>query len=268
MWDGISPAWERHRTQVFEGFRTVSDWLVDHIAPQPGQTVLELAAGAGDTGFLAAERVGDQGRLISTDLAPGMVEAIRRNAAERGLANVECKVLDAQAMDLDDASVDGIICRLGLMLMPDPPAALREARRVLREGGRLAYAVIGEPAANQWLGLMMEGLLERGHVPGGDPFAPGGPFSLADHDRNRALVAEAGFDDVEVTELVGAMPFDTPGDYWDLQSQIGGPTPTILAGLPSDEVATVRTAVESKVEAYASDDGYAVPSSLVAVAAR
>jgi len=267
-WDAVAPAWERHRTQVFEGFRPVSEWLVQQVAPQPGQTILELAAGAGDTGFLAAARLGDDGRLISTDIAPGMVDAIRRGVAEQGLGNVDCRVMDAQALDLDDDSVDGVICRLGFMLMPDPAAAFREVRRVLRDGGRLAYAVIGSPMANQWMGLIMMASVQRGHSPVGEPFGPAGPFSLADHDRNRALLAEAGFGDVEVTELPGAMPFESPAAYWDMMSQIGGPIPAMLAGLPADEVAEIRAAVEPMVEQYATDDGYAVPSSLVGVAAR
>jgi ubiquinone/menaquinone biosynthesis C-methylase UbiE len=267
-WDGLAPAWERHRTQVFEGFRPVSDWLVEHVSPQPGQTILEVAAGPGDTGFLAAERLGGTGTLISSDIAPGMVDAVRRGAAARGLPNVDCRVMDAQRLDLDDASVDGVLSRLGFMLMPDPAAAFREVRRVLRPGGRLAYAVIGSPAANQWMGLMMMALAQRGHTPAGDPFGPSGPFSLSDHDRNRALLAEAGFDDVEVSELTGAMPFDSPGAYWDLQSQVGGPIPAIVAALPADEVAEVRATVEAMVEQYATGDGWAVPSSLVVVAAR
>jgi len=267
-WDGLAPAWERHRLQVFEGFRPVSEWLVERVSPQPGQTILEVAAGPGDTGFLAAQRLGDSGRLISTDLAPGMVEAARRAASERGLGNVECRVMDAQALELDDASVDGVLSRLGFMLMPDPAAAFREARRVLRDGGRLAYAVIGSPPANQWMGLMMMTLVQRGHAPAGDPFGPGGPFSLSDHERNRELLAEAGFDDVEVTELPGAMPFENPGAYWDMQSQLSGPIPAMIASLPPDEVAEIRETVETAVEQYAARGGYALPSSLVTVVAH
>lgn len=208
-WEAVAPAWEAHRTQVFEGFRPVSDWLVEHVAPEPGQTILEVAAGPGDTGFLVAERLGESGRLISTDIAPRMVEAVQHGASERGLS-----------------------------------------------------------MANQWMGLIMMSLVQRGHAPVADPFGPAGPFSLADHDRNRSLLTEAGFTEVEVTELAGTMPFDTSAAYWDLQSQVGGPIPAVLAGLPADEVAEIRAEVEATVEQYPSGDGFAVPSSLVAVAAR
>ena len=81
-----------------------------------------------------------------------MVEAERRLAADAGLANIEHRVLDAERMDLEDASVDGVVCRYGYMLMADPAAALSETRRVLREGGRLAFAVWGR-AGSQPLGV-------------------------------------------------------------------------------------------------------------------
>lgn len=266
-WDGVAPAWERHRRQVFEEFRPVSEWLVERVSPQPGQTILEVAAGPGDTGFLAAERLGDDGRLISTDLAPGMVEAVRRGATDRGLVNVESCVMDAQRLELSDASVDGVLSRLGYMLVPDPAVAFSEVRRVLRSGGRFAYAVIGSPSANDWLSLIARVFAQRGHPAVGDPFGPGGPFSLSDHGRNRALLAEAGFEHVDVTELTGTMTFDSPSAYWDRQSQIGGPLPAMIAALPADEVAEIRATVETALEQYATNDGYALPFSIVMAAA-
>ncbi len=96
--------------------------------PRPGDTLLELAAGVGDTGFEAAEIVGGGGRLITSDLSPAMLEAARRRAAELGLGNVDYRVIDAEHIPLDDDSVDGMLCRFGYMLMPDPRAAFAETR--------------------------------------------------------------------------------------------------------------------------------------------
>ncbi|MGH9217284.1 MAG: class I SAM-dependent methyltransferase [Acidimicrobiales bacterium] len=118
----------------------MSEWLVDQIDPQPARTVLELTAGPGETGFLAASRLGSGGRLISSDFVPAMVVAAQRGATQRGLDNVECRILDAQQIDLPDSSVDGVLSRFGLMLVPDQEQAMREIRRVLRAGGRCAYA--------------------------------------------------------------------------------------------------------------------------------
>jgi SAM-dependent methyltransferase len=268
-WEGVSHGWEQNRRRVFEAFRQASEWLVQALDPQPGQTILELAAGPGETGFLAADRLGADGRLISTDLSPGMVEAAQRGADERGLANVECRVMDAQQLDLADDSLDGALSRLGLMLVPDPARAFSELRRTLRDGGRLAYAVIGSPMANQWMGIAMMAFVQRGHLPaGGDPFGPGGPFSLADPDRNQQLLRAAGFDQVEVTDLQGTMPFESPEDYWGLQSSIAGPLADMASSLPADEVEEIRTSLGPSMEPFATAGGYDLPFSLVAVSAR
>jgi hypothetical protein len=73
--DALTGAWEQHRERLFESFRTVSEWLVDEIDPQPGE-ILEVTAGPGETGFIAAERVGADGRLIPTDAAPAWLRQL------------------------------------------------------------------------------------------------------------------------------------------------------------------------------------------------
>ena len=103
--------------------------------------------------MLAAQRIGDDGRLISTDFAQGMVDAAGRFGEKQGLGNVEYRVLDAEKMDLEDSSVDGVLCRFGYMLMADSAAALGETRRVLRDGGRLSFAVWAEPLRNLWAAI-------------------------------------------------------------------------------------------------------------------
>jgi ubiquinone/menaquinone biosynthesis C-methylase UbiE len=267
-WDAVADGWEQHRTRIFDGFRHVSEWLIAQADPQPGEIVVDLAAGPGETGFLAAERVGDHGRVVSTDLAPGMVEAARRGATARGLENVDCRVLDAQAMDLPDSSVDAVICRLGFMLMPDPGRALQEVRRVLKPGGRLAYAVIGAPDRNAWMSLMVMSFVSRGHLPGGgDPFGPGGPFSLADPARNTELLATAGFTNVEVHELEGAFEFADVDDHWTFQLAIAGPVADLAASIDADELAEVKNALGVAMDAHKRGDRYALSSHLVGLVA-
>jgi ubiquinone/menaquinone biosynthesis C-methylase UbiE len=84
QWSAVAPAWETYRARLFENVRSVSEWLVDHVEPRPAQTVLELTAGPRETGFLAAPRLGPNGRLISSDFVPAMVEAAQRGATQRG----------------------------------------------------------------------------------------------------------------------------------------------------------------------------------------
>ena len=265
--DVVAAAWERYRDRIFEAQRQLSEWLVDRVDPQPGQTILEVCAGPGETGFLAAERVGPEGRLISSDLSEGMVDAARRGAEARGLTNVEFRVMDAQQVDLPDASVDGVLSRFGLMLVPEPARAFAECRRVLRPGRRLAYGVWGPPDRNPWLTLIALSVMQHGHVIAGDPFGTGGPFSLADADANRDLLAGAGFTDVESEEIPSALRYDSLDDYWDVQSSISGPLAVVVASLSDDERAAIKATLEPMAAPFQSGDGYEFPTLAVGISA-
>jgi ubiquinone/menaquinone biosynthesis C-methylase UbiE len=271
-WERVSPAWERHRDHVFAQTLPVSEWLVDHVEPRTGDTLLELGAGPGETGFLAAQRLGSGGRLVSTDISAGMVEAARRGAADRGLTNIEHLVMDAQRLDLPDDSVDGVLSRFALMLVPEPARAMAEARRVLRPGGRIAYAVWGAMDRNPWVTVVIAAVLQHGHTPGGGadagPFGPGGLFSLAAAEANTAPMTAAGFADVDVEEVTGAMRFGTFDEYWEVQTSLAGPIVDLFATLTADEVAAVRATAESGAEPYRGASGYALPYTATAVSAR
>jgi ubiquinone/menaquinone biosynthesis C-methylase UbiE len=268
VWQRMAEGWDRERQWMWDVSRPIGEWMVDALDPQPGQTILELAAGPGETGFLAAERVGPDGRLISTDLSDGMVKAARRGAGARGLTTVECRVMDAQQIELPDASVDAVICRFGLMLAPDPGRALRETRRVLRDGGRLAYAVWGAPDRNPWLTLLVGAVLQSGHAPPGDPFGPGGPFSLSAPAANRELLEAAGFSDVRAEEIGGVMRFDGFDDYWNLQSAVSGPIALLIGTLSAGDVDAIKAALEPTLAPFQSGNAYSIPSLTVALSAR
>ena len=128
----------------------VSVAMVESLGLQPGQRVLELAAGPGDTGFMAAELVRPGGTLISSDGAEPMIEVARARAAQLGIDNVEFRQLELEWIDLETASVDAVLVRWGIMLTVDPTAAAREIRRVLRPGGHAALAVWDARERNPW----------------------------------------------------------------------------------------------------------------------
>src|SRR5215218_10632769 len=111
IWEQMAAGWEDDRHSVWDASRAVGEWLVDALDPKPGETVLELAAGVGDTGFAAARRLGSSGTLITTDFSKQMVQAARRRADELGVSTAEFRTLDAARMDLEDGSVDGVLCR-------------------------------------------------------------------------------------------------------------------------------------------------------------
>jgi SAM-dependent methyltransferase len=266
-WSAVAPAWEHDRDRLFEHVRSVSERLVDEVDPQPAQTLLELTAGPGETGFLAAPRLGPTGRLISSDFVPAMVEAARRGAAARGLDNIEFRVLDAQQIDLPDRSVDGVLSRFGLMLVPEQEQAMREIRRVLRPGGHCAYATWGAPDRNPWLFQIVMALLQNGHAPPGDPFAPGGVFSLATPDSNRELATAGGFSEVAVEELTGVMRFESADDYWTHNTAVAGPIAELVASFDREQLAAVRATLDPSLVPFEQDGRLELPWSAVVTSA-
>jgi SAM-dependent methyltransferase len=205
-WEHAAVGWGKHADRMREFGMPVSAWMIDHAHLQPGQRVLELAAGPGDTGFLAAELIRPAGTLLSTDAAEPMLEVARGRAARFGIDNVEFKRIELGWIDLDTASVDVVLCKWGYMFSIDPEAALREARRVLRPGGRIALAAWDEPVHNAWATIATSALVELGLTTPPDPDAPG-MFILSAPGRLQGLLESAGFVDAVVESVATPRSF-------------------------------------------------------------
>ena len=265
-WDQMAPGWEDKREWLLEFTGRINDWLLDQAQPQPGQSILDVAAGTGDLGFAAAERVGTDGKVLCTDFSPEMVEAARRNGERQGLSNVEYRVLDAERMDLDDDGFDGVLCRWGYMLMADPAAALFETRRVLRDGGTLAFAVWQTPDRNQWAAIPGMTLVQRGHMPPPEPGAPG-IFAMGEADRVVELVTGAGFDEPQLEELTFEWRY-SDDDLWETITRLAGPLAAVIKGLPEEEQQQTRAAIEENLAQYRQNGELVVPAACWGVTAR
>ena len=265
-WETAAAGWEAERDRMRVMSRPLTAWLVANLDLRPGVTVLEVAAGPGETGLEVAAALSGSGKVILSDRSPAMVEVARRAAAAAGLENVQLRVLDAESMDLADAVVDRVVCRFGYMLLPDPAAALRETRRVLRADGRLAFAVWGAAAENEWATTLWDVLERLTDLP---PAQPGGPgmFALGDPDRLRRLVAEAGFEVRAVEPIAVEWTYAGFDDYWHAQTSLNGGLTRLMPTLTTDERDALMSAVREAIERFRDGDGYRLAGVTLGVAA-
>jgi SAM-dependent methyltransferase len=268
-WGEAAGGWMRRQEAVRDLGAPVAQWMIEAIAPQPGQRILELAAGLGEVGLLAAELVAPAGGVILSDQAEAMLDGARARAARLELTNVEFQVWNAEWIDLPVASVDAVLCRWGYMLMADPLAALVETRRVLRPGGRLALAVWDAPAANPWALAPRLELIARGLAPPppSDGWTPG-PFALGDADRLRALLEQAGFAEVEIEAIDLPQRHASFDTFWETILDLSRELHDLVFSRPEAEIEEIRASLAARMGQYcAADGGLEIPGRSLAAAA-
>jgi SAM-dependent methyltransferase len=263
-WNEMAESWDEAHEERDLRVRHIANWLLGWLDAKPGETILDIAAGNGAISHELSPQVGDSGRVICTDFAPAMVESARRRGDELGLTNVDYREMDAERMDLDDASVDGVVCRFGYMLMADPVAALKETRRVLRDDGRLTFAVWGEPMKNPWVLVPGSVLIERGHMQMPEAGAPG-ILALGGVDKIEPALAAAGLEPRAITELPVHYVYPDRDTMWEHVATRMGPLARVASALPEDEQRAVRAAIEERAEPFRDGDGYDVPGMAIAV---
>jgi SAM-dependent methyltransferase len=268
MWEAAAGGWDQRADRIRDWGMPVSVAMLDALSLQPGQRVLELAAGPGDTGFMAAELIAPGGTLVCSDGADAMLEVARRRASEAGIDNVEFAQLELEWIDLPTAGVDAVLCRWGIMLIVDPGAAAQEIRRVLRAGGRAAFAVWDHADRNPWATIPGRAMVELGHSEAPDPEAPG-MFRLAADGRLQELLEGAGFVEVSIEPVALERRFATLDHYLRETVDMSPTFSSGFAELDEDEQDAVLGRITAGAESFTGADGSVVlpGSSLVASAA-
>jgi SAM-dependent methyltransferase len=248
MWDSVAPGWESNADFVDGHLAGATKLLLEGLRVSPGDRVLELACGPGGAGLAAAKLVGPDGRVVLADVAPAMVEVAARRAAR--LRQVETIVCDQVAIDASAESFDAALTRHGLMFAEDPSAAVAEAARVLRPGGRYGAITWGPRESNPWLGIILDSVGDQFGVPFPPPNIPG-PFSLDEPDKLGGVLAGGGLIDSEVRELATPMRGSSLEEWWDRVPQLAGPLAQALAGMEPE----VREAIRERALRRASEVG-------------
>jgi enediyne biosynthesis protein CalE5 len=200
----------------------------------------------------AARAVGQSGRVVAVDMSPAMLAIARERVEAAGLSNVELVESDAESLSLDPHSFDAVLCRWGLMFMPDLDGVVRGMHRALKPGGRFATAVWSVADKVPMCGLAREAIRRiTGIVP--PPNAPD-PTRLADTSILERALAGAGFREVTIERLIVTFEFPSAEAFADFRGAIGG-TRAMLSKMPAETARQVRDAVVASARQYAAAGG-------------
>lgn len=237
-WDRIAPAYD---DVVTAQNMALAEEALRRVALRPGMRLLDVAAGTGALSIPAA-RLG--ARVTATDLSPVMVERLQKRAHDEGLSELEVRVMDGHALELEDATFDVAASQFGVMLFPDLPRGLRELARVTRPGGRVVMVTFGGPPARlEFLAFFLGAV--RAVVPGfaGLPLDPPPlPLQVTDAEVLRERMADAGLHDIGVHSANHRMKFRSGAHMWDAvtnSNPIGAALVADLTEAQSEEVRQV-----------------------------
>ena len=251
-WDDSAAGWKRWWPTFERAAQIVNDRLIEIAQVRTGNRVLDIATGSGEPALTAARAVGQSGRVVAVDMSPGMLAIARERIDAAGLSNIDLVESDAESLSLEAHSFDAVLCRWGLMFMPDLDGVVREMRRALKPGGHFATAVWSAADKVPMCGLARAAIRRiTGIVP--PPNAPD-PIKLADTSILERAFAAAGFRDVTIERLIVTFEFPSADAFADFRSQIGG-TRATLSKMPADIARQVREAVVASAQEFATDAG-------------
>lgn len=227
-------------------------------ALQPGEAVLDLAAGTGLVTFPAAEAVGPTGRVVATDISDAMVAMLKGEAARRGLAHVSAERADAETYRFEDASFDAVLCALGLMYVPNPSACLAGALRVLRPGGRFVAAVWGDRRRCGWAEIFP--IVERRVSSEVCPLF----FQLGTGGALQIQMEFAGFTGIEAVTVNTVLAYDSPEAALGA-AFIGGPVAMAYSRFDEATREAAHAEYLASIAGYREGAGYRIPGEFVVV---
>ena len=255
QWDAAAAGWNAHEPVVRAWLAAATDAMLEFARVGTGDQVLDLAAGTGGQTIDIARRVGMAGTVLATDLSPACIAWAEAHARAAGLAQVRTQVADAEDLPYEAQSFDAVVCRLGLMLLPDPGRALREAWRVLRPGGN-ACALVFSTA------------LSHAGLPARDPFQPGSLFSLGGRGVLDGLFRDAGFREVATTTLPAPFHLPSARHYLDFVRDSASPVREILGRLPAPAAAAAWQDIEQRLSRFDTPSGWVGPNELLLTVGR
>jgi ubiquinone/menaquinone biosynthesis C-methylase UbiE len=266
-WNGeAGQRWAAEDERMARLLSPVTLALLDHLQPQAGSQALDIGCGGGSQSLLLAQRLGDRGHVLGVDISAPLLEVANAKLQESRPTSAAIDFLQADAAvhGFEPASVDLLFSRFGVMFFDDPVAAFRNIHGALRETGRVGFCCWRSLRDNAWAWEPLQAALRHIAPPEpADPHAPG-PFALADPERCRDILQQAGFTDISMEPFSTEMVF---GEAAGLRQNVEdlariGPISRLLAEQNADTLARVLDAIAESLAPYYDNDALRLPGSV------
>jgi SAM-dependent methyltransferase len=263
QWQAAAEPWHRWGPKLEEWLGEATELMLDMAHIGAGRRVLDVAAGTGGQTIAAARRVGPEGAVLATDISENILEFAERTAAEAGLANVATRVMDGEALVVDEGSFDAVISRVGFIYFPDQQTAFEGMRRALKPGGRLAGIVYSTPEANGFFSIPLSIIRRRAALPAPLPGQPG-PFSLGAPGAIEAAYEQAGFTEIEVQRVSAPLRMRSAAECVQFERESFGALHQMLASLSEPEREEAWREIEDELSEFeSSTEGFEAPCELI-----
>lgn len=268
QWDQAASGWNAHTAQIREWLQPATEAMLEMAGVRRGARVLDVAAGAGDQTLDIAQRVGPDGYVLATDLSASILEFAKGNARRAGYGNVGTLVADGESLQIDEGGFDATVCRLGLMLFPDPRQGLREMYRALKPGGGVCTIVFSRPETNPCVTTLLSTALKHAGLPPRDPYQPGSLLSLGKPGLIDEMFRGAGFKDVATTRMDAPFRLPSAQDYLRFIRTSASPLQQILSKLGAEAADAAWEDMEERLKIFETTEGWTGPNELLLTAAR
>src|SRR4249919_2768660 len=262
QWDDAAEAWHRWGPVIEDWLGAATERMLDAAKITNGSGVLDVAAGAGGQSLAAARRVGPTGRVLATDISPTILEYAEKSASDAGLTTITTRELDGERLDVDEASFDAVISRVGLIYFPDQQAALAGMRQALRPGGRLSAVVYSTADRNGFFSVPVGIIRRRAQLPPPLPGQPG-PFSLGGPGVAENALTAAGFRDVTVEPVPSSLRLASAADCVAFERESFGALHQMLSGLPQADQDAAWTEINQALAQFEEPDGFVGPCEML-----
>lgn len=264
QWNEVAARWHLWTPLMREQYAPATELMLDLAHLEPGDYVLDVAAGDGYQSIAAAQRVGSGGHVLAVDLAPEQLKYAAAAAQQAGIEHFETRVMDGENLDLADASFDAVLCHFGLMFFPDPDRGLREMLRVLRPGAHASlviYAVGGSPESVLASSIIRSRLGEET----GEPERLSGG-SLGEPGVLKRKLEAAGFRAVEAQALSVPLRLDSAADAGKYLREVYPTLGELMAPLAADAREEVWQQIDQALTAFDGAEGFESPNEVLVVA--